>query len=116
MKRKIMFGCVLIISLLIMLPSISAIEYNEIFNENRSRLKDILANEGIEDLKIRILNNLKRIGNNLNEDIWTILWNIINDSNIDCDARDNEIIFSITPSYDTSGMQFGHKDEGLYRL
>ncbi len=80
MKRKIMlFFSVLTVFILMIVPSISAIEYNEIVNENESRLKNTLLDEKIEDLKIRILSHLERIENNFDEDIWSILWEIIND-------------------------------------
>jgi len=79
MKRKLLFGCVLITFLFMMVPSLSAIEYNEIVTENESRLKDTLVYEKIEDLKSKIVNSLQRIENTLNDDIWSILWDIIND-------------------------------------
>jgi len=79
MKRKLLFGCVLITFLFMMVPSLSAIEYHEIITENESRLKDTLVYEKIEDLKSRIVNRLTTIENTLNDDIWSILWDIIND-------------------------------------
>jgi hypothetical protein len=80
MKRKIiLFVSVLTVLVLMVAPSISAIEYNEIVNENESKLNNILVYERIEDLNIRMLSNLERIGNNFDDDIWSILWDMIND-------------------------------------
>jgi len=80
MKRKIMlFVSVLTFFILMIVPSISAIEYNEIVNENQSRLKNTLVDERIEDLKIRILSHLEGIENNFDDGVWSILWDIIND-------------------------------------
>jgi hypothetical protein len=80
MKRKIiLFVSVLTVLVLMVAPSISAIEYNEIVNENESKLNNILLYERIEDLNIRMLSNLERIGNNFDDDIWSILWDMIND-------------------------------------
>ena len=79
MKRKLLFGCVLITFIFMMVPSLSALEYNEIVAENESRLKDTLVYERIDALKSRLAHSLKRIENILNDDIWSILWDIIND-------------------------------------
>ncbi len=61
------------------MPSIPALEYEEIVKENELRLKYTLIDEIKEVLKIRILNKLKMIKNYLTEDIWTYLLDIIND-------------------------------------
>lgn len=74
-----LFLSILAVFLLMILPSISAIEYNEISDENESRLKDTLVNENLEFFKNRILDNFEKIRNYLNEEIWSILWDMIND-------------------------------------
>ena len=79
MKRKLLFGCVLITFLFMMVPSLSAIEYHEIVTEHESRLKDTLVYEKIEDVKNRLVHSLQRIQNTLNNDILAILWDIIED-------------------------------------
>lgn len=80
MKRKIIFFVsVLTVFILMIIPSISAIEYNEIVNENESKLNNKLVYERIKDLKIRILYIFQRIENNFDDDIWSILWDMIND-------------------------------------
>ncbi len=78
-KKILLFGSIFIVFILMILPSISAVEFNEVVKENESKLKDTILNDIREVYKIRILNKLKLIKNYLIDDIWTILWNIIND-------------------------------------
>ena len=79
-KRKIMFFVsVFAFFILMIVPSISAVEYNEIINQNESRLKNILIEGRIKVLKNRILSQIELYKNNFNNDIWSILWDIIND-------------------------------------
>jgi len=80
MKRKIMFFVSLFVFfILIIVPSISAVEYNEIINQNELRLKNILIDERIKDFKNIILSQTEIYENNFNDNIWSILWDIIND-------------------------------------
>ncbi len=58
-KRIILFGSLLTVFLLVMLPSISAIEYNEIINEKETKLKETLGYKNTELLKNKISNYLK---------------------------------------------------------
>jgi hypothetical protein len=70
---------ILILLFLLLLPSISAIEYNEIIIENESKFEDVILDNIKEVFKIRVLNKLKMIKNFFIDDIWTLLWDIIND-------------------------------------
>ena len=80
MKKKILlFGSIFIVLILIISPSISAVEFNEVVEENEPKLKDTILDEIGEVLKFRFLNKLNLIKNYLLDDIWTIIWNIIND-------------------------------------
>jgi hypothetical protein len=64
---------------MMMIPSISAIEYNEIEQEWESKINDGLIFEEIEELKTRLSRNFERIKNILDTNIWSILLDIIND-------------------------------------
>jgi hypothetical protein len=80
MKRKIIFFVsVLTVFILMIVPSISAIEYKEIVNESESKLNNTLVYERIKDFKIRLLNIFQIIENNFDYDILSILWDMIND-------------------------------------
>ena len=62
-----------------MLPSFSAYEFNESVKEKKLKLKNTLLNDIKELLNIRILNRLNLLKKYLTKDIWSILFDMIND-------------------------------------
>ena len=54
MKKKIIFGSLLAVFLMMMLPSVPAVEYNTAVEANESRILDELRNIDLEELKIKI--------------------------------------------------------------
>ena len=54
MKRKIIFGSLLAVFLMMMLPSVPAVEYNTTVEANESRILDELRNIDLEELKVKI--------------------------------------------------------------
>ena len=62
-----------------MLPSFSAYEFNESVKEKKLKLKNTLLNDIKELLNIRILNRLNLLKKYLTKDIWSIIFDMIND-------------------------------------
>ncbi len=54
MKKKIIFGSLLAVFLMMMLPSVPAVEYNTAVEANESRILDELQNIDLEELKVKI--------------------------------------------------------------
>ena len=54
MKRKIIFGSLLAVFLMMMLPSVPAVEYNTAVEANETRILDELQNINLEELKVKI--------------------------------------------------------------
>ena len=74
MKKKIIFGSLLTIFIMLMLPSLLAVEYNSAIKVNESRLFEEIKNMSIDELKGKILNmdvedeELKEFQKLLNDD------------------------------------------------
>ena len=64
MNKKIIFGSLLAVFVIMMLPSVPAVEYNTAVEANESLILDELRNINLEELKIKIqnmdVNNLKK--------------------------------------------------------
>ncbi len=78
-KKILLFGIILSVLIIMMLPSISAYEFNESVKENKLKFKDKFFEDIKEVFNIRLLNNLNVIKKYLTNDIWSILLDIIND-------------------------------------
>jgi len=74
MKKKIIFGSLLAVFLMMMLPAVPAVEYNTAIEVNESRLFEEIQNMNIDELKEKILNmnvedeELKEFQKQLNDD------------------------------------------------
>jgi len=55
MKKKLIFGSLLAVFLLAMLPSVAAVEFNAAVEANESRILDEFQNMNIDELKEKIL-------------------------------------------------------------
>ena len=69
MKKKIIFGSLLAVFLMMMLPSVPAVEYNTTVEANESRILDELQNIDLEELKAKIQSiDIKGFKEELNND------------------------------------------------
>ena len=67
MKKSILFGTILSVFLIIMVPSIPAIEYNTVVEENKSFFMEKVKDFDKKDFLSNILDGLKNIIYKLNE-------------------------------------------------
>ena len=69
MKKKIIFGSLLAVFLMIMLPSVPAVEYNTAVETNEARILDELHNIDLEELKVKIQSiDIKSLKEELKDD------------------------------------------------
>ncbi len=74
MKKKIIFGSLLAVFLMMMLPAVPAVEYNTAIEVNEAYLLEEIQNMSIDELKEKILNmnvedeELKELQKQLNDD------------------------------------------------
>jgi len=69
MKSKIIFGSLLAVFLMMMLPSVPAVEYNTTVEANESRILNELRNVDLEELKLNIQNiDIKSFKEELKDD------------------------------------------------
>ena len=57
MRKKIIIGCLLSTFLILMIPSIPAIEYNNVLEDNKNKIMDVIENID-KNSKISITKNI----------------------------------------------------------
>jgi hypothetical protein len=69
MKKKVIFGSLLAVFLMMMLPSVPAVEYNTAVEANESRILDELQNIDLDELKVKIQSiDIKSLKEDLKDD------------------------------------------------
>ncbi len=69
MKKKVIFGSLLAVFLMMMLPSVPAVEYNTAVEANESRILDELRNIDLDELKVKIQSiDIKSLKEELKDD------------------------------------------------
>jgi hypothetical protein len=78
-KKILLFGSILSVLIMMMLPSISAYEFNESVKVTKFKINNNFIDDINKVLNLNLLNNLNLLKNYLKNDIWSILFDMIND-------------------------------------
>ena len=79
MKNKIIFGSLLVVTMLIMLPSISAVQFNNVKDAIKTNYIDKIQNISLEDLEEKIKDNsgLSQSYDVLSKGVYGRIFNLI---------------------------------------